>query len=140
LLKYRHTTNEDIPKIEEWMAADPFHAGVMKASDFVLAPDEKGSQCIEVQDDNGTVFYLRLRNALIVETQFPPAYKPETFGYLRQRVRIAKALKEAFAFFSQSSKNLGYHAMFFNSISESLIAFFEKHGFVALKDHFKVDL
>ena len=143
MLKYVHPTTNDIPKIAEWIAADPAHRDIMKAEDFVLLPDKdgvlpKGVQCVEVQDDKGTVFYLRFRNALIVETQFPP--DKTGFGYLRERVRIAKALKEAFAFFSVSTRNLGYHAMFFNSVSESLIQFFEKLGFSRLKDHFKADL
>ena len=139
MLKYRHPTAENIPKIDEWVAVDPVHAGVMKGSDFVLQADEngvmpKGIQCIEVSDENGVVFYLRFRNALIVETQFPPA----TDG--REKVRLARALKEALAFFMGSSRNLGYHALFFNSLSESLIQFFEKFGFVRITDFFKVNL
>ena len=39
MLKYRHTTIEDLPQIEEWIAADPAHAGTMKGSDFVLIPN-----------------------------------------------------------------------------------------------------
>lgn len=143
MLKYVHPTAEDIPKIAEWIAADTAHAGVMKAEDFVLLPDEngvipQGVQCVEVQDDKGTVFYLRFRSALIVETQFPP--DKTGFGYLRERVRIARALKEALPYFSAGSKHLGFHAMFFNSVSESLIEFFEKLGFSRLKDYFKVNL
>ena len=131
MLKYRHTTPEDIPKIDEWVSVDPVHKDTMKGSDFVLAEGEKGTQCIEVQDEAGaTIFYLRFRNALIVETQFPP----------ESSLRTAKALKEALAFFMASSKKLGYHALFFNSMSEGLIRFFEKLGFHRVRDYFKVEL
>lgn len=146
MLTYRHTTLEDLPKIDEWVAADPSHVGVMTGTDFILLPNEetgevpKGTQCIEVLDDKGTVFYLRFRNALIVETQFPPAAPSGTSAPLRQHVRVSKALKEAFAYFVVASKHLGYHAMLFDSVSELLIAFFEGLGFKKLKNYFKADL
>jgi hypothetical protein len=143
MLKYRHTTLDDAPKIDEWIAADPAHADVMKSSDFILIPDEKtqelpkGRQCIEVQDAHGTIFYLAFRNALIVEAQFPPNILTAP---VEQKVRLANGLKEALAYFMISSKKIGYYALLFNSVSESLIAFFEKLGFSKLKDYFKVDL
>jgi hypothetical protein len=145
MLKYRHTSVDDTQKIGEWVAADPSHKDIFKPEDFILLPDAngnipKGIQCIEVQDEKGTVFYLRFRNALIVETQFAPTSDVRDFGYLRQQIRVSKALKEALAYFSVASKNLGYYAMFFNSVSESLINFFEKLGFTRLTDYFKADL
>ena len=145
MLRYKHTTLEDLPKIAEWIAADPAHKHVFKAEDFILIPDEKtgevlkGVQCVEVMDAYGTVFYLRFRNALIVETQFPPA-AVGSFGIARQQLRVSKGLKEAFSYFANTSKNLGYHAMLFNSVSETLIDFFEKLSFKRLTDYFKADL
>ena len=139
MLKYGHPKAEDIPKIDSWIAADPAHAGVMKGSDFVLQPNSDGEipmgiQCIEVSDESGVVFYLRFQNALIVETQFPPTTDR------REKVRLARALKESLAFFMGTSKRLGYHGLFFNSVSETLIQFFEKLGFKRLTDHFRVNL
>lgn len=138
MLTYRHPTAEDIPKIDSWIAVDDAHTGLFKGSDFVLVPNEKneipkGVQCIEVSDSEGIIFYLKFKNALIVETQFPPASEVS-------HLRVARGLKQALSFFSVSSKSLGYHAMFFNSISESLIGFFERLGFKKLTDFFKVDL
>ena len=138
MLKYRHTVAEDLPTLDAWVKADPAHQH-LTGSHFILQPDVKGVQCIEVEDDKGTVFYLKFTNAIIVETQFPPSLGMN-FTELRQRVRISKALKEAFGYFAASSKHLGYHAMLFNSVSESLIAFFEKLGFKKLTDYFKVNL
>lgn len=145
MLRYKHTTLEDIPKIGEWIATDPAHVGIFKAEDFILLPDAegvmpKGVQCIEVLDDKGTVFYLRFRNALIVETQFSPNPDSHDFRYLRQQLRVSKALKETLAYFSVASKNLGYYALFFNSVSNSLINFFEGLGFKRLTNYFKADL
>jgi hypothetical protein len=131
VLKYRHTTEADLPKIEAWMQLDPAHKDTMKPGDFVLGPDAAGMQCIEVADETGTVFFLKLTNALLVETQFPPDVS---------QLRIARSLKEAFGYFSVASKNLGYHAMFFRSLSESLVAFFERLGFKKLIDFYKADL
>ena len=148
MLHYKQTTLDDLPKIAEWIAADPAHAGVMKAEDFVLIADEKGEipkgvQCIDVRDENGTVFYLRFRNALIVETQFPP--EPEYHGtrdhaYLKHQIRLSRGLKEALGPFASATKALGFHALFFNSVSDSLISFFEKLGFKSIKNYFKADL
>lgn len=138
MLRYRHPTSEDLPKLNEWVAADPAHRDLFKGDHFVLLPDADGKlppgqQCIEVLDDHGTVFYLKFTNALVVETQFPPNHDT-------QSIRLAKALTEAFGYFGLATKTKGYHAMFFNSVSDSLIKFFEKHGFEKLTDYFKVNL
>jgi len=133
MLQYKHTTVEDIPKIDEWVKQDPDHVNKCNGSLFVLKPDEKGAQCIEVRDDEGVVFYLKFTNALIVDTQFGPESEVS-------KDRVRDALKDAFVFFSASSKNLGYHAMLFESVSPSLIAFFKRFGFKRLFDFFKVEL
>lgn len=140
MLKYRHTSAEDLPKLNEWVAADPTHKDLFTGEHFILKPDDHGVQCIEVLDDLGTVFYLKFTNALIVEAQFPEKMKLGTFGALRQQLRVSKGLKEALGFFMLSTKKLGYHALLFNSVSDSLVQFFEKLGFSKLTDYFKVDL
>ena len=139
MLKYRHTNAEDLPQLDAWVKADPAHQH-LTGSHFMLQPDENGVQCIEVEDDKGTVFYLKFTNALACGDAVPSVSRDESSPKLRQRVRISKALKEAFGYFGASSKQLGYHAMLFNSVSESLIAFFEKLGFKRLTDYFKVNL
>lgn len=138
MLRYKHPTSEDLPKLNEWVAADAAHKDQFRGDHFVLLPDDEGRvtpgiQCIEVLDDVGTVFYLKFTNALIVEAQFPPDSD-------EKNIRIASALKEAFGYFSFAMKKSSYHAMFFNSVSDSLIKFFEKHGFKKLTDYFKADL
>jgi hypothetical protein len=143
MLKYRHTTVDDLPKIEEWIAADPAHAGVMKGSDFVLIPDEKGDmpkgrQCIEVQDDNGVVFYVHLKQALILEVQFPP--NPST-DVRRHQIRSLRALEETVKYFKCAGAKLGHYVMFYQSISEGLVSFGEKYlGFRKASDFHKADL
>jgi hypothetical protein len=146
MLKYRHTTADDLSKIEEWIAADPAHAGVMKGADFVLVPNAegevpKGRQCIVVSDNDGIVFFVNLKQTLIMEVQFPPAPKENTINFNRHRIRIAHATKEMVGYFCFAAHKLGNHAMFFQSVSNSLIAFCEKHlGFRKTEDFYKVDL
>jgi hypothetical protein len=146
MLKYRHTTVEDLPKIEEWIAADPAHAGVMKGTDFVLIPDEagelpKGRQCIEVQDDEGILFYINLKQAMIMEVQFPPDPKDKTINSNRHKIRIARATKEMVQYFCFAAKKLGYYTMFYESVSASLTAFCEKHlGFRKADNFHKAEL
>lgn len=143
MLKYRHTTLEDLPRIEEWIAADPSHRNVMKASDFVLIPDEKtgelpkGRQCIEVQDDKGTILFVGLKQALILEVQFPPIEGDPR----AHKVRIARALEETVKYFCFAGKKLGHYVMFYESISSALIQFGEKYlGFRKADNFHKVDL
>ena len=146
MLKYRHTTIDDLPKIEEWIAADPAHAGTMKGSDFVLIPNadgeiEKGRQCIEVRDEDGVVFYVHLKQAMIMEVQFPPVVKEKTINSARQKIRVARSTKEMVEFFCFAAKKLGYYTMFYQSVSEHLIAFGEKHlGFQKADNFHKVEL
>lgn len=137
MLRYRHPTSDDLLKLNEWVAADPTHKDLFAGDHFLLLPDKDGKvtpgvQCIEVLDEQGTVFYLKFTNALIVEAQFPPEGG--------QSLRVARALKEAFGYFAYAMKKNSYHAMFFNSVSDSLIKFFEGHGFKRLTDYFKADL
>src|SRR5580693_6150207 len=106
MLKYRHPTVDDLPKISKWISEDPDHKDKCDSSYFILALDKdgnvpKGTQCIEVLDEQGTVFFLKFTNALIVDTQFAPESEVS-------KDRVREALKEAFGFFSISSKNLGY--------------------------------
>lgn len=138
MLTYRHPTIDDIPRLNAWIAQDPDHLRKCDGSFFVLAPDKdgnvpKGMQCIEVMDEEGTVFFLKFTNALIVDTQFAPEAQVS-------KERVSAALKSAFALFSVNSKKLGYHAMLFESVSAGLIQFFEKFGFKRLFDFFKVEL
>ncbi len=139
MLKYRHPTTEDISKIDAWVKVDSDHATKCDGSFFVELPNADGSKpkgvtCIEVQDDDGTIFYLKFRNAVIVDAQFSPETS-ET-----ERLRLRKALSEAFGYFGAAFKNMGYHAMFFESTSDSLIKFFSRFGFKKILDTFKVDL
>jgi hypothetical protein len=132
MLKYRHPTSEDISKIDAWISVDPAHKDTMTTADFMLSG--KGTQCVVVEDDDGTVFYLRFRNALIVETQFPPVTNR------KEKVRVARALDKALDYFKAWGKHEGYCALLFNSISQSLISFFEKRGFKPLVNYFKAAL
>ena len=138
MLTYRHPTVEDIPRIDEWVKQDKDHVAKCDGSFFVLKPDAegkvpKGIQCIEVKDEEGTVFFLKFTNALVVDTQFAPESEVS-----RERVRAA--LKHAFADFSVSTKKLGYHAMLFESASAHLVRLFRTFGFSRLFDFFKVNL
>lgn len=134
MLKYRHPSAEDLPKLNEWVAADPDHASNITGEFFLLKPDEKGVQCIEVQDDAGTIFYLKFTNAVLIDAEFPPNADKET------RARVRKGLEEAFGYFHNTLKKLGYHAMLFDSVSPSLVRFFKKLGFKRLTDFFRVAL
>lgn len=135
MLKYRHTSPENLPQLDQWVAEDSVHKDQFTGSHFIL-PEEKapkGVQCIEISDEQGILFYLKLTNAVLVEAQFPPKDEvtPE---------RIRRGLREAFGFFSHRLREMGYHAMLFDSVSKSLIRFFEGFGFKRIPDFFRVSL
>lgn len=133
MLKYRHPSESDLQKLNEWVAADPDHKDKCTGSYFI-PNGEAGTQCIEVSDDQGTVFYLKFTNAVFVDAQFSPISSSE------ERERIRAGLNEAFAYFSKTLKEKGYHAMLFDSVSPTLIRFFHKLGFRPLLDFFRVSL
>lgn len=136
MLKYRHPTEDrDRAVLDAWVASDPDHCNTTTGSYFLVDPvKDAGQVAIAVEDDEGTVFYLKFTNAVFVDAQFPPDLSEA------QRARARSALNEAFVFFSQSLKKQGIHAMLFDSVSRPLIRFFEKKGFKRLKDFFKVGL
>lgn len=149
MLKYRPTTEADVPILKEWMAADQWHKD-WKPEFWVEDPDpekSKGIKCLAVSDAEGVVFFLRLQNVMRVFVQFPP--KPSEQGstphvhpwpVLRNKVRVSVALKEAFGFISNWAKSKGYREMTFDSTSDLLIAFFKRLGFEPAKDFYKVEL
>jgi hypothetical protein len=140
MLKYRHPTKEeDLVRLNEWVAEDPDHCKTTSGSFLIVEPDSNGKMptgktAIAVEDEHGVVFYLKFTNAVLVDTQFPPDLSEE------ERARRKAAISEVFGFFSNRLKGMGYHAALFESVSQPLVQFMERVGFKRLKDFFKVSL
>lgn len=137
-MKYLEVTEEDIPRLGRWVAADPFHRSTIKPEFWVPPVDEKGVRvpgikCMRVEDDNGAVFYLRLENCLRAYVQFPPEAEID-------KSRMGAALRRMFFFLGGGSKKAGYHEVIFDSKSDHLIALFKLFGFEDMKDTYRAVL
>lgn len=131
MLTYHNTQPEELDRLKQWVASDPYHKDLLKGEFWIPKPGEKGIKYLTVSDENGIVFNLKLVNAMRVYVQFSPESQPD---------RIKNALTEAFGFISAGAKRLGYHEMLFDSIARPLIRFFSKFGFKPIQDTYSVKL
>lgn len=123
MIQFRPTVEGDTALVAEWIEADPDHAGRV-APEFFTKPSDLSTVYV-IEDDKGPVIFVRQEvegmNARL-HTEFLPGGK----------LRIARALKQAFPAVSADAKSRGFKAVLFESKSISLIAFMIKQfGFVA---------
>lgn len=123
MISFRDTTEADALMVAEWIEADEDHKGRIKPEFFTKAQDKVILYVIE--DDKGPVIFVRQEadgTNTRLHTEFLPGGK----------LRIARALKEAYPAVAKQSKEWGFHQVFFESKSIPLVAFMVKHfGFVA---------
>jgi hypothetical protein len=117
----RMVTEADRAQLEDWIAADPCHAGVMKPEFFMgveaeLAPDPRAT-CYALEHDGHTLFYIRLTRAARVNIQFAPG-RP----WLN-----AIALVKGMAFLEVGLARAGAEEWIFNTESSQLRGLAEKH-------------
>jgi len=119
------TTRKDIPKIEEWIAVDPFHKDEdQHSAEWLLTGNGILSFC--VADDQGPLCYVRLDaegDMLRLATQFGPE------SQVSKKRLVTGLLSAGIPAIIEFGKNKGYKGIVFESISESLIAFMERQGF-----------
>ncbi len=137
-MKYPISSEQDLPQLKSWTDADPTHKDAVDPSFWIRPTDENGNpedgiKCLRVEDDKGTVFYLRMENALRVYVQFPPE---EEVG----KSRLTSALRRAMWFIGGGAKKAGYQEMLFDSKSSHLIAFFERLGFKVFENNYRIRL
>lgn len=134
-MKIRMATTEDKPRLAEMIAKDPYHAGKL-TPEFFLGEiwDAVNSkwlkdptiECAAVEDDDGTVFYVRYNRAFRMSIQFDKDLK----------FRNRKSLLEAFPVFKNMAKTSGFKEIVFDSESPALVAFTKKRmGFKASPDY-----
>jgi hypothetical protein len=128
MLKQRSVSEQDRTKLEEWIKADPDHAGRCKA-DFWLPSDESRVRKFMVQDEHGDLFFVRAENILRLHIQFCP-----------DKIRTAKGISEFTPLIAHGAKKEGYKQLIFESVFEPLIHFLNKRGFRASKDEQVMDL
>ena len=134
-MKFSPSTADDLPQIEEWALADPYHSDQKMPSWWLTGNDCFLAGCIE--DDSGPVFYFRIDSEddlARLNIQFAP---PDRIS----KKRVAIALTEVFPIVKYLVWETGgredFKGMIYNSTSQSLIQFVESLGFVPCgKDDF----
>jgi hypothetical protein len=126
MIKTRKLNENDSFLIEKLINLDPEHAGKSKVG-FWLPQDR--TNCFVVEDEVGTVFYVRAENVLRLHVQFDVT-EPE---------RTKKALDE-FAKHIRETAKPNYRQIIFESTFAPLIRFLEKRGYRASKDEYVADL
>ena len=120
--KLREVDERDYARLEEWIAADPYHASLFDP-DYFLGREANGegemvadprASCYALEDGQGTVFYIRLSRATRVNIQFPPVANHN------QRKRVAMGLMQGMAYLEVALSRAGSEEWIFNSNAPQL--------------------
>ncbi len=126
-LKFRPTTSTDKEQIAGWIAADPDHNGKSQAEFWLPGKD---ISCFTVEDEMGTVFYVRAETVMRLHIQFAP----------QQKTRTARAIDEFTPWIATAAKKRGCKQLIFESVFAPLVRFLEKRGFWASPNEYVMDL
>lgn len=127
MLKTRPVEEKDLPQIEEWIALDKDHRG--KSTPAFWNTKERAN-CFAVEDEEGTIFYVRAENILRLHIQFAPPDKVD---------RTRKAVDEFERLIRDQAKRT-YRQIIFESVSKHLIRFLHKRGYYSSPDEQVTDL
>lgn len=133
MAKLTPTTREDIPQIEEWIKADPFHCDDSRCTaEGLLTGNGELAFCLV--DDVGPLCFVLLEkeNArLRLSTQFGPEAE------VNKHRLVVGLLQAGIPAIVKFGKQNGFTGIVFESVNESLISFMAKQGFfpVGLDDY-----
>jgi len=129
----RSVDDSDYSTLERWIAGDRYHAGIFDPDHFIgraidergrLAPDPRAT-CYALEDDHGTLFYIRLARAARVAIQF------DTGTILRNRARVSRGLLHGMAFLEAGLSLAGAEEWIFDTEDRGLTLLAKRHlGFV----------
>lgn len=105
------------PLLEEWIAADPDHAGRVDAAAWLASAN--GVQNLLCVDRAGPLLFLRCSNALRLDIQFSPGSERRT----------ARTLRTGLPWLAGEFRKQGYRELIYESRSPRLVRFLERIGF-----------
>jgi hypothetical protein len=127
----RPTTLEDLPKIREWLAADPWHqADPRHTAEFLLTGNGMLTFCLT--DDEGPLCFVRLDKE--GDWDAPMARLATQFGpesEVSKKRLVTGLLGSGIPAIILHAQERGCMGIVFESISPTLIAFMGKLGFKA---------
>lgn len=120
MIKLRNLNDNDNLLIEKWIACDNDHANKTEVG-FWTENDGDRATCFAVEDELGTIFYVRAEKVLRLHCQFAPAYEIK---------RTRQAIDE-FAEHIRGWAKPNFKQIIFESIYQPLIRFLHKRGYRA---------
>lgn len=131
---FRAIEETDYAQLEDWIAADPSHAGTMDPEFFMgeaidatgnLAPDPRVTALVLTDGNGADLMYVRLTRASRVQIQFLPKVRG-TRELLAQREQMREALMKGMAFLEVGLARAGCTEWIFDSQSPHLRSLVEK--------------
>ena len=128
MTELRPTVREDLPQIQEWIQADPYHKDDPNwTPESLLTGNGELAFCLT--DDQGPLCFVRLNaegERLRLSTQFGPEEE------VSKKRLVAGLLSYGIPAIIELGKQRGFKGIVFESFSPSLIAFMEKQKFFAV--------
>jgi hypothetical protein len=119
------TIHEDLPQIEEWIKADPWHKEDSRhTAEFLLTGGGLLAFCL--LDEKGPLCFVRLdaeEDMVRLSTQFGPEQE------VSKKRLVVGMLSEGIPAIKNFARNKGYKGIVFESTSETLINFMNQQGF-----------
>jgi hypothetical protein len=126
MLRARKLVEADREKIAAWMAQDADHKTLDPAAFW-----EPGTESFALEDEDGTVMYVRCSNVMRIDIQFDTDARDRTRAMLR----------EGFEWLKGEAKRRSYREMIFDSVAKPLIWFCMKTlGFRPVRNEYHVTL
>jgi hypothetical protein len=129
MIYFNPSSSVDIPTIQIWTDADDYHKG-QKNPEWWLTGN--GLLSFALYDDNGPILFVRLdseKEYVVLNVQFAPVS-------VVSKIRLVRALLEAFPKIVLLAKARGYEGILFKSDSISLIRFMGRLGFKEIDGNF----
>ena len=119
-MKIRTIEDTDLPLIQEFTKADPWHKDKGNWQNDGLA----------IEDDKGVIFFIFFEQVARVHIQFGSA----------ERERVREALGESFEKITKVLKKNGVAELIYQSENPSLVNFVQRYGYQPMKDEYSVRL
>jgi hypothetical protein len=125
------TLRSDLAQIADWVRQDPFHCDDETWENLEGMLTGNGLLCFRLQDEIGPLVFVRLD----IEGEFARItmqFGPE--NEVSKRRLVVGLIKLGIPMMVKVAKNKGFKGLVFKSVSETLIAFGKRQGFVLDKD------
>lgn len=118
---FRDIKPEDYAQLEQWIFAEPAHRHL--TPDFWMEPLTPTTLCCAIDDDKGTVLYLKQ----VVDGQDIRLFAQ--FAPVTERRRIARVIPDVIKALRSIARSKGFRSMIFDTENPQLGKFVTRFGF-----------